>query len=89
MAKVQIVNNNGHVNVADHMVLYAGRLISQEELDWYNQDAEREMALKHERYELEQAQKAKESHTLDELISMMSLLAQSIEDLRKEVANHA
>ena len=89
MAKVQIANNNGHVHVADHMVLYAGRLISQEELDWYNADADRENALRRERYELEQAEKAKKEHTLDELVSMMALLAQSIEDLRKEVANHA
>lgn len=89
MAKVQIVNNNATVNVADHMVVYAGRLISQEELDWYNQDAEREHQARREQLEQAKADKAREAHTLDELVSMMSLLAQSIEQLREEVANHA
>lgn len=89
MATANVNNNYATVNVADHMVVYAGRLISQEELDWYNADADMENQLRRERYELEQAEKAKKEHTLDELVSMMALLAQSIEALRKEVADHA
>ena len=89
MATANVNNNYATVNVADHMVVYAGRTMSQEEWDWYNQDAEMENQLRRERQERELAKKAKEEHTLDELVSMMALLAQSIEDLRKEVADHA
>ena len=89
MATVQINNSYGNTYVADEMVFYGGHYISKEELDWYNEDAERENQLRRERQERELAKKAKDEHTLDELVSMMALLAQSIEALREEVANHA
>jgi len=89
MATININNNYGEVQVADHMVILpGGRTMPEDEYQELWQMEEWEHQARRAQLEHSQAKKAAEDHKLDELISMMQLLAQSIEALREEV-HHA
>lgn len=90
MATINVNNNYGTLTVIDGNVqLPGGRQMPLEEYQDLWQREEWEHQARREQLERAKAEKAKENHTLDELVSMMALLAQSIEALREEVANHA
>lgn len=86
---VNVQNNYGQLTVIDGNVqLPGGRQMPLDEYQDLWQREEWERQARHDQLERSQAKKAAEEHQLDELISMMQLMVQSIEALRQDVRNH-
>ena len=96
MANVNINNNYGNVTVAD-TIYQCSRPEDQEMNDWLmefypalfagHESPEQEQ--RRLEAEAEKAELDKRDHAIDELISVVTMLAQSIEALRGEVTRNA
>lgn len=93
MATINVQNNYGQLTVIDGNVqLPGGRTMPLEEYNDLWQREEWAMQARREQLAESKAEKAElehRDHAIDELISVVTMLTQSIEALRKEVTRNA
>ena len=86
---VNVNNNYGTLTIIDGNVqLPGGRQMPLDEYEDLWQREEWERQARHAQLERAKAKEAAEEHQLDELISMMQLMVQSIEALRQDIRSH-